>query len=144
MEPQPDSAPKNFSSRRSVMGTTVIRCGLAGALTMALVFTVAWAAAQLPYGPTPLFIEIFTHASPATMEALFEGVLIAALAGFIAAAVLSVAYGAFEFVERLGTSSEDPDFDGSTEPRRCSHSATAQQTIAQAEPTHQPASTSLG
>ena len=106
MKAQLASAPKRFSPRRSVTGATVIRCGLSGALTMTLIFVAAWAAAQLPYGPTSVFIEIFTYASPATTDALFGGVLVAALAGFIAAAVLAVAYGAFEFVERLGTSSE--------------------------------------
>jgi hypothetical protein len=105
MKAPPESAPKHFTPG-SVTGATVIRFGLAGALTLTLIFIAAWAAAQLPYGPTPLFIEIFTYASPATTDALFEGVLVAALAGFITAAVLAVAYGAFEFIERLGATSE--------------------------------------
>ena len=73
---------------------------------MALIFIAAWAAAQLPYGPTPLFIEIFTYSATATTDALFGGILIATLTGFITASVLAVAYGAFEFIERLGQSSE--------------------------------------
>lgn len=73
---------------------------------MTLIFIAAWTAAQLPYGPTPLFIEIFTYSSPGSTDALFGGVLVAALAGFFTATVLAVAYGAFEFIERLGSSSE--------------------------------------
>ena len=104
MKAQLASAQKHSSSPRNVTGATVIRFGLAGALTMMLVFIGAWVAAQLPYGPTPLFIEIFTYASPATTDALFGGVLVAALTGFVTAAILAVTYGALEFIERLGAS----------------------------------------
>lgn len=106
MKAQLGPAQKRLISRRSVTGATVIRFALTGALTMTLIFVAAWAAAQLPYGPTPLFVEIFTYASPATTHALFGGVLVAALTGFVTAAVLAVAYGAFEFIEGLGRSTE--------------------------------------
>lgn len=105
MRAQKISAPKQAvepSMPRSITGARAIRSGLSGAMTMALIFIAAWAAAQLPYGPTPLFIEIFTYAPPATTDALLEGTLVSALAGFIAAGVLAVVYGAFEFIERLG------------------------------------------
>lgn len=91
---------------RSITAATVVRFGLSGALAMALIFILSWAAAQLPYGPTPLLIEIFTYAPPATTDALMEGVLVAALVGFVGAAILGAAYAAFDFIDRLGASPE--------------------------------------
>lgn len=82
-------------------GMTIIRLGVAGAFTAALAFVGSWIAAQLPYGPTAVLVNLFTHAPAATTQALLDGVLIATAMGFAVAALFGLAFAAFSFIEEL-------------------------------------------
>lgn len=93
--------PPAATGTRPMSGMSIIRLGVAGASAATLMFIGCWIAAQLPYGPTDLLVNLFTFAPAATTEALFGGVLIAAVMGFIAAALFGIAFAAFSFFERL-------------------------------------------
>jgi hypothetical protein len=90
-----------FTGTIPASGITIVRFGLAGAFAATLMFIGCWIAAQLPYGPTDVLVNLFTYAPAATTEALFGGVLIAAVMGFVAAALFGIAFAAFSFIERL-------------------------------------------
>ncbi|HYX47758.1 MAG TPA: hypothetical protein VE820_13195 [Sphingomicrobium sp.] len=73
-------------------GVRLLRFGLSGAISAALIFIGLWTAAQLPIGPSDMIVELFTTADSESIAALFEGLLYAALIGFFAGAVLEVVY----------------------------------------------------
>lgn len=75
------------------------RLGLSGAVAAALLFAGLWMLAQLPIGPSDLVVELFTSYAPASLRALEEGILHAALVGFACGALVGLLYRAFEFIE---------------------------------------------
>jgi hypothetical protein len=87
------------AARRLNGGRLAFRVGLSGALASALLFTFIWALAQLPMGPSDLAVELFTSSGPASLEALKEGVLYAALIGFVGGTFAALAYRGFEYLE---------------------------------------------
>ena len=90
-----------IAGMRPMSGMTIIRFGIAGGFAATLIFIGSWIAAQLPYGPTDVLVNLFTYAPAATTEALFGGMLIAALMGFVTAGLFGLAFAALGFIERL-------------------------------------------
>lgn len=88
-----------MGTRRSMDGRLVLRLALSGAVSAALLFTGLWSLAQLPMGPSDLIVGLLTTSGPASLEALKEGVLYAALIGFFGGAFAALAYQGFEFLE---------------------------------------------
>lgn len=92
---------KPSSTNRKLGSVGAGRLAASGAIVLALLFTGSWFGTQLPYGPTDLMVELFTSSPPSSTDALAEGVLWAALFGFISGGLLAVVYNALGLIDRM-------------------------------------------
>ncbi len=80
-------------------GIRLMRFGLSGGLAAALIFIGLWTATQLPMGPSSLIVELFTTREPASLDALFDGVLLVGLIGFLLGAIVDIIYEGLRWLE---------------------------------------------
>jgi len=79
----------------------IVRCAVAVAVTLALLFALCWLGALLSIGPaTHMFVSLFTPAAPISMLALATGACSALLFGGLAGAIFALT---FNFVGRFST-----------------------------------------
>lgn len=89
-----------MATSTSNKGARLIRFGVCGGITAALIYIGLWTATQLPIGPSDLIVELFTTRDPASGEGLREGIVYAALVGFLIAAIGYLAFEALRWLER--------------------------------------------
>lgn len=79
----------------------IVRCAVAVAATLALLFALCWLGALLSIGPaTHMFVALFTAAAPISPLALVTGLCSALVFGGLAGAIFAVT---FNFAGRFST-----------------------------------------
>ena len=80
---------------------SVLRLGLAGAITAASVFVLCWLGTFIPFSsPTHAYIGLFTPAEMSSVAALAQGICWSFLFGGLSGAVFAAVYNALGPVER--------------------------------------------
>lgn len=77
-----------------------LRCALTGAVVLAVLFALCWAAAAAGYaGGSHMYIALFTLAPFASVAALAVGLCWSVVFGAVTGALIAAAYNAFAFLE---------------------------------------------
>lgn len=77
----------------------IVRCAIAVAVTLALLFALCWLGAYLSIGPaTHMFVTLFTAAAPISVLALATGVCSALFFGALAGVIFALT---FNFIGRF-------------------------------------------
>jgi hypothetical protein len=80
---------------------SALRCAATGAVVLAIVFVICWAAAAAGFaGGSHRYISIFTLAPEASLTALAVGLCWSVVFGALAGVLIAVAYNSFAFVDR--------------------------------------------
>ena len=78
-----------------------LRCAATGAVALAILFAICWAAAAAGYsGGSHMYISLFTLAPAASLPALGVGLCWSLLFGAASGLLIAVVYNALAFVER--------------------------------------------
>ena len=77
-----------------------LRCGLTGAISLAILFAICWVGALLVASQSHMFIEIFTKQPVTSTAALVEGLCWSLVFGALGGVLLALIYNAFAFVAR--------------------------------------------
>lgn len=73
----------------------IVRCAIAVAATLALLFALCWLGAFLSIGPaTHMFVTLFTAAAPVSTLGLVTGVCSALIFGALAGAIFALTFNA--------------------------------------------------
>lgn len=82
---------------------SALRCALTGAVVLAILFALCWAAAAAGFaGGSHMYISVFTLAPVASMTALVIGLCWSVVFGAVTGALIAATYNAFAFVEQRG------------------------------------------
>jgi hypothetical protein len=80
---------------------SALRCAVTGAVVLAVLFAICWAAAAAGYaGGSHRYISLFTLAPEASLTALGVGLCWSVVFGAVSGLLVAVAYNTFAFVER--------------------------------------------
>jgi len=78
----------------------ILRCGLTGAISLAILFAICWVGALLIASQSHMFIEIFTRQPVTSVGALAEGTCWSLVFGALGGALLAIVYNALAVIVR--------------------------------------------